>query len=118
MSIWNNHTIYTMPPAGVPNLLEQTEAQGTFRQLRLAAFSPREKVPAGRMRGKSAWKTKVYQSQTRSIPHRFLSASIFVCCRSSAPWLKPLRISRVQPSDLPVFSMLIDPHPVHFKAHW
>jgi hypothetical protein len=53
-----NQTIFkavTIPPAGAPNTLEQTEAQGTLRQRRFAAFSPREKVPEGRMRGKSPW---------------------------------------------------------------
>lgn len=50
---------YAMSVAGALDSLEQTGAYGTPRQCRFAAFSPREKVPGGRMRGKRARKTNV-----------------------------------------------------------
>jgi hypothetical protein len=74
-----HQTIYktvTLPPAAAPNSLEQTDAHGTFRQRRFAAFSPGEKVSAGRMRGKSARPTKVYPLSETSQAIRFLSVSI------------------------------------------
>ena len=55
---------------------EQAKTHGTFLSRRLAAFSPREKVPAGRMRGKGARPTKVYPIAETSPAIRFLSVSI------------------------------------------
>ena len=74
-----HHTIYkivTLSLAGVPRSLEQTGVLGTARLSRFASFSPREKVPAGRMRGKGARQTKV-----RSIaetPHTNCCLSVFI----------------------------------------
>jgi len=43
------------------NQLEQADAHETFLERRFAPFSPREKVPGGRMRGKSPWQIQVHR---------------------------------------------------------
>ena len=48
-------------PYDSQNPLELAKAHRTFARRRLAAFSPREKVPGGRMRGKGAWQTQVHR---------------------------------------------------------
>jgi hypothetical protein len=64
--------------------LEQADAHGTFMGRRFAAFSLREKVSEGRMRGKRPWQIQVHRFAAilhlrSSILGFYLCPSVFIC---------------------------------------
>ena len=77
-----SETLKVGPVPSVRAALGQTHtgAHGVTR--RLAAFSPREKVSEGRMRGKSTWQTRVYRIAETLRHHHFIRV------HPVQPWLK------------------------------
>jgi len=80
---------------GVPDTLAQTEARESIRVRCFAAFSPRKKVPAGRMRGKEIGQTKVHQSSMLAAFLLFIHFSCVYQRGGGCTQVPPLRLSVV-----------------------
>jgi hypothetical protein len=65
---------------------------------RLAAFSPREKVSEGRMRGKRPWQTRVHRIAEAALPIFILSAFICVHLRSKIAKRQSKNFNQIKPN--------------------